>query len=310
MRLIDRYKGSLLGLAIGDALGAPVEFRSPGTFMPLTDMIGGGTHRLSPGCWTDDTSQALCLARSLIVCNGFNPRDQLQRYVRWWQDGYLSSNGRCFDIGVTTRDSLNHFLETGCVYCGSTGERTNGNGSLMRIAPIPLFYANKPAEAVSRAADSSRTTHAARDAVDACRYYSSLIVGALHGVSKEELLNGVYECEKGIWCQSPLSDKIREVASGSYKTKNPPEIKGSGYVVRSLEAALWAFYRSDNFHDGVMMVVNLGDDADTTGAIYGQLAGAYYGVEGIPQEWRDQLVKKGLIECMAEKLFNAAQPQN
>lgn len=172
----------------------------------------------------------------------------------------------------------------------------------MRLAPIPLFYANNPAEAVRRAADSSRTTHDARDVVDACRYYSSLIVGALHGTSKDGLLDGVYECEKGIWEQSSLSDKIREVASGSYKTRNPPEIQGSGYVVKSLEAALWAFYRSDNFRDGVLMAVNLGDDADTTGAIYGQLAGAYYGVEGIPQEWREQLAKKDLIECLAEGL--------
>lgn len=307
MDRLQRYTGSLLGLAICDALGAPVEFRHPGSFTPIRDFISGGVFRLPAGSWTDDTSLALCLADSLISCNGFDAVDQMRRYVRWWRDGYLSINGHCFDIGNTTRSALCEFEDTGDPYSGPTDMHSAGNGSLMRLAPIPLFYANLPIEAINYAALSSRTTHGALESVDACRYFASLIIGAINGASKDDLLSNYYEPIPGMWKEKPLTLKIDEIASGSYKDRNPPEIKGSGYVVKSMEAALWAFYHSTTFKDGALLAVNLGDDADTTGAIYGQLAGAYYGENGVPQEWRDNLIKQDLIVDFATKLYSAVQ---
>ncbi len=182
---LDRYRGCLLGLAAGDALGTTLEFQPPGTFEPINDMAGGGPFGLQPGQWTDDTSMALCLATSLIEREDFDPTDQMQRYVRWWREGYLSSTGRCFDIGNTVRDALAHFERDGDPYAGSTDPNAAGNGSLMRLAPVPMRYTGEPHESIAFAAASSRTTHGARAAVDACRYFAGLLVGALDEVDKE-----------------------------------------------------------------------------------------------------------------------------
>ncbi len=303
MQQIERYRGSLLGLATGDAVGTTLEFKSPGTFTPINDMVGGGPFRLKPGQWTDDTSMALCLAESLIEQKGFSPTHQLEKYVKWFREGHLSSTGRCFDIGNTTHSALQQFENTREPYCGSTDARSAGNGSIMRLAPVPLFFAQKPEEAIAKSADSSRTTHGAATAVDACRYLGALLVGAVNGVSREELLQEHYSPIPGYWEENPLVEEINEIAAGSFKHRQPPEIKGTGYVVKSLEAALWAFYHSQSFAKGCLLAVNLGDDADTTGAVYGQLAGAFYGEQGIPESWRLKLAYRDRIEYFAEQLF-------
>ena len=299
----DRYRGALLGLAAGDALGTTLEFKRPGTFEPITDMVGGGPFRLRPGEWTDDTSMALCLAESLIECDGVEPIDQLNRYVRWYRDGHHSSTGHCFDIGNTVRAALSRFERTGEPWCGSTDPDTAGNGSIMRLAPVPLFFAQDPVRAVAEAADSSRTTHGAPEAVDACRYLAALIVGALQGRSKEELLQPHFAPVHGLWNAQPLAPAISAIAGGSFQDREPPEIAGTGYVVRSLEAALWAFAKSTTFADGALLAVNLGDDADTTGAVYGQLAGAFYGVDAIPARWRQRLAARDTLERLADGLL-------
>jgi ADP-ribosyl-[dinitrogen reductase] hydrolase len=280
----DKYRGALLGLAIGDALGTTLEFKPPGTFAPITDITGGGPFNLKPGEWTDDTSMALCLAESLVERRGFAAKDQMDRYCRWREEGYLSSNGKCFDIGNTVSGALAKYLRTGNPFAGPESPNTAGNGSLMRLAPIPLFFAKDPKEAIHYAAESSRTTHGADTAIDGCRYFAGLMIGALRGKPKSELLSPYFNPteEPSFWSQNNLDPKIAAIAAGSFKSKGPPEIKGSGYVVESLEAALWAFSRSDSFREGALLAVNLGDDADTTGAIYGQLAGAFYGEEAIP----------------------------
>ena len=303
MDKLHRSKGALLGLAVGDAVGTTLEFKPPGTFKPISDMVGGGPFRLNPGEWTDDTSMALCLAESLIECRGFDSIDQLQRYTRWWREGHLSSNGRCFDIGIATRAALARFMTTRDAFCGSTDPNSAGNGSLMRLAPVAMFYADRPREAVLRAAESSQTTHAAGECVDACRYMAGLLVGALGGELKERLLSDMYEPVEGIWNETPLAPRIAEVASGSFRTKQPPAIQGSGYVVRSLEAALWAFHHAHSFEEAILLAVNLGDDADTTGAICGQIAGAHYGVDGIPERWKSVIRHRDLIESFAERLI-------
>jgi ADP-ribosylglycohydrolase len=306
MELIQRYRGCLLGLAVGDALGAPLEFRQPGSFAPIEDMVGGGSFDVMAGQWTDDTSMALCLAESLIEQQGFNPVNQLQKYVQWWREGHLSSINECFDIGNTTLRALMQFEETQEPYCGSTDPRSAGNGSIMRLAPVPLFYAKRPLEAIEKSGESSRTTHQATTAIDACRYLGALIVGAVNGVSREELLSERYSPIPGYWEENPLVEEINEIAVGSFKHRQPPEIQGSGYVVKSLEAALWAFYHSRSFREGCLLAVNLGMDADTTGAVYGQLAGAFYGEAEIPESWRSQLFRSHIIESMADRLFALA----
>ena len=178
----QRYQGCLLGLAAGDAVGTVAEFKPRGSFPPVTDMTGGGTWGLQPGQWTDDTSMALCLADSLIACGGFDADDQMSRYVRWWKEGYLSSTGACFDIGNATRDSLSRYRDTGEPFAGSADPYSAGNGSLMRLVPVPLFFASDPELAIRMSGEGSRTTHAATTCVDACRYFGGLLVGAVRGV--------------------------------------------------------------------------------------------------------------------------------
>ena len=303
----DRYLGALLGLAAGDALGTTLEFKSPGSFNPLTEIVGGGPFGLKAGQWTDDTSMALCLAESLTERRGFDPVDQLERYVRWYRKGHLSSNGVCFDIGVTTRQALQRFERTHQPYPGSTEESASGNGSIMRLAPVPMAYTADPAQAVAYSGESSRTTHGSLQSVDACRYFGGLLVGALNGASKEEILSPGYSPVPGLWAQKPLHPLVAEVANGSFKRRQPPEIVGSGYVIKSLEAALWAFYRSASFEEGCLLAVNLGNDADTTGAVYGQLAGAFYGAEAIPAGWRAKLALREKIEAFAQDLYSFAK---
>ena len=231
----DRYRGALLGLAAGDALGTTLEFKRPGTFAPIDDMVGGGPFGLDPGEWTDDTSMALCLAESLVECRRFDPVDQLQRYVRWWHEGHHSSTGRCFDIGYTVRNALVQFTRTGEQWSGSTDPRTAGNGSLMRLAPVPLFLASDPARAIARAADSSRTTHGAAEAIEACQLFGEIISRALAGKPKELLLKELRF--------KPLLAKTAAIASGAFIGKPENEIVGSGYCIASLEAALWCFFK-------------------------------------------------------------------
>lgn len=300
----DRAKGSLLGLAVGDALGAAVEFMRPGSFEPLTGMRGGGMLGLQPGEWTDDTSMALCLAESLLTCGRFDAHDQMERYLRWYRHGHLSSTGSCVDIGTTVRESLERYERTGEPYAGLTDPRQAGNGSLMRLAPLPIWYASDPAEAMARAAAGSRTTHATEAAVDACRYFAGLLIGAMSGAPREVFLAPRWAPVPGAFDAEPLHVAVDEVARGSFLRKAPPEIRGTGYVVESLEAALWAFATTDSFEAGALAAANLGNDADTTAAVYGQIAGAYYGLQALPAQWRMRLAKRALIEEYAERLVN------
>ena len=293
----DRYRGALLGLAAGDALGTTIEFSPPGTFAPVREITGGGPFALEAGQWTDDTSMALCLAESLIECRGFDLHDQLRRYVRWWRDGHLSATGACFDIGTTTRQALDGFRRTG-EPSAPADEWSAGNGSIMRLAPVPMFYANDLAAALEFAGRSSTATHAAPEAVGACRYLAAVIARALNGVPRADLLAPV----------DGLPPAVAAVAAGSYRELDPPEIAGTGYVVKSLEAALWAFHNSDDFAEGARLAVNLGGDADTTGAVYGQIAGAAYGAGGIPARWRAVLALRERIESFADGLLERRAP--
>ncbi|CAF1131698.1 unnamed protein product [Rotaria sp. Silwood1] len=329
--ILDRITGSLVGLAIGDALGASVEFR-PHQYLvayPVTDMVGGGTWGLQAGQWTDDTSMALCLASSLITQKGFNRYDQMVRYKWWYKYGYLSSTGQCFDIGNATRTALEEFYRRQMqlkkdynyqtefevdqllpdfikhvqfnVNCSEEG--VAGNGALMRLAPVPLFFCRQPPVAVEYSGQSARLTHGDNVAFDACRYYGALIVAAVNGEQKESLISDQFYDRHQSWFSSkPLHNDIIHIAKGSFKRPGGYKngIRGKGHIVSALEAALWAFWSADTFEKGALNAVNLGDDTDTTAAIYGQLAGAHYGYHNIPTQWIHKLYANQLIICVAE----------
>jgi ADP-ribosyl-[dinitrogen reductase] hydrolase len=291
---LNRSRGALLGLACGDAVGTTVEFKPRGSFAPMTDMVGGGPFQLLAGQWTDDTSMALCLASSLIE-NGFDTLDQMNRYVRWHEQGYMSSNGKCFDIGNATWDALDAFKRTGNAIAGSSDNNSAGNGSIMRLAPVPIRYLDTPDLALERCVEQSRTTHQAPECLMACRLLGDVLIRALQGRSKEEVLAPSQQA-------LPLSPGLKSIASGGYKSKTRDEIRGSGYVVESLEAALYCFWNTDNFKDCVLMATNFGDDADTTSAVVGQIAGAFYGQAGIPVEWLAKLTMAEEIGALADQL--------
>ena len=240
LTLTDRYRGSLLGLACGDALGTSVEFKPRGSFPPVTDLLGGGPFNLKAGQWTDDTSMALCLGESLLRKDGFDPADQMGRYLNWWQWGYLSATGECFDIGMTVRQALADYQEHGQPLAGSSDPQTAGNGSLMRLAPVVLFHYPDLAQVREFAGASSRTTHGAAEAIECCQLLAGLIAKALDGASKQQL--------QRLDAQGFRESKVAALAQGNYLDKTRDQIRGNGYCVDSLEAALWCFQHLSLIH--------------------------------------------------------------
>ncbi len=293
----DKLTGMLVGLAVGDALGASVEFLTPGSFEPVTGFRSGGPHNLPAGYWTDDTSMALCSAYSLIERKGFDPHDQMSRFLRWFREGYCSSTGVCFDIGNRTRSALLRYERTADPFAGEESMDQAGNGTLMRLAPV-VIHASQHAELLQLAAAHARLTHADPRCLDANRAFALMLKAALTALHPEE-----------VWQDQSLMDLLPEldaevigVCLGSFLEREPPAVRATGYVIDSLEAALWAFSHSDSFEQGMLMAVNLGEDADTVGAVYGQLAGAYYGLEGIPRGWRRDLYGYQTLVALAEQL--------
>jgi ADP-ribosyl-[dinitrogen reductase] hydrolase len=263
-------------------------------------MVGVGPFNLRAGQWTDDTSMALYLATSLVECNGFNAYDQMMRYCKWAETGYLSSTGKCFDIGNTVASALRRFCQTGEPFAGSSDPYSAGNGCIMRLAPIPMFFFPDLDAAKKFAAESSRTTHGAVECLDACRLLARIICRALSGRSKDEVAFGDSKTFVG-------SEKIVAIARGGYCKKLEEDIRGSGYVVDSLEAAMWCFVHARSFREAVLMAANLGDDADTTAAVCGQVVGAYYGVREIPAVWIERLALLSEIVELADRLYSASK---
>ncbi|NIY94485.1 ADP-ribosylglycohydrolase family protein [Vibrio diazotrophicus] len=294
---LDRSRGCLVGLAVGDALGTTLEFKPPGTFKPITDMMGGGHFCLKKGYWTDDTSMALCLAHSLLECGEFDARDQMNKYCQWMNKGYMSSIGVCFDVGVGVSSALRRYQKTGDPYAGSKARWSSGNGSIMRLAPVPIFYQLSLPDAVFYAGESSRTTHGSALCVDACRYLSSILFHLIHGHEKQIFTELEYVAE---------TEEIKEIQSGLFLNKSYKELTGSGYVIESLESALWCFMNTNSFESCVLAAANLGNDADTTAAIAGQLAGAHYGHQGIRGDWLSVLYKHEDILALSDELYALA----
>lgn len=294
----DRAVGALLGLAAGDAVGTTLEFRDRDTYSPLTDMIGGGPFKLRPGDWTDDTAMALALADSLMGLDDLDERDLLGRFVNWREWGLYSCTGECFDIGMTTRQALIRWEASGDIHSGSTDPGTAGNGSLMRLSPVAIRFWNDREKLADVAARQSKTTHAAPEAVDACVAFAEVLADAIEGKPKAGVLRPRAEVYAG---------KIGAIMAGSWRDKDRTAIRSSGYVAHSLEAALWCVHRTADFRGAVLMAANLGEDADTTAAITGQLAGALYGVSGIPEAWAARVAWGERIRETAGKLFGGTQ---
>ena len=282
----DRAVGALLGLAVGDAVGTTLEFKARDSYPPLTDMVGGGPFGLKPGQWTDDTAMALALADSLAACDGIDEQDLLARFAGWWRNGTYSCTGRCFDIGGTTAQALQRWERTKADHCGSTDPQSAGNGSLMRLSPVAIrFWKDRPALR-DAAARQSKTTHAAPEAVDSCVVYAEILADAIEGRRRSAVLKS----RSVGW-----AGRIEGIVAGTWRGKARDEVNASGYVAHALEAALWAVGRAPAYERAVLHAANLGQDADTTAAIAGQLAGALGGASSITGPllaklaWRDRL---------------------
>jgi len=308
MDKLNRFKGSLLGLAICDALGTTLEFTTYEYAQnnKVVDMIGGGPFNLKPGYWTDDMSMALCIADSLIEKGEFDAKDMMYKFIKWYESGYNSSTGYCFDIGNATVKALKYFRKNGTFI---KDDDAAGNGAIMRMAPIPMVFCNDPIKCHDYCKINAKVTHPSLQAIGCSVYMGWIIAELLNGKKKEDVLEGPDSQEWAYFqtdseMQHPL---VLGIANQDYKGKQPGVsggIVGSGYVISCLESALWAFMTTDNFKDGALKAVNLGNDADTTGAVYGQIAGAYYGLEGIPDEWIENVYDSERIQDIAEKLYN------
>jgi ADP-ribosyl-[dinitrogen reductase] hydrolase len=305
-RLPNSFRGALIGLAIGDALGTTNEFKTPGSFIPLYDMVGGGPFNLNPGQWTDDTSMAYALGQSLIYRDGFNAKDQMDKYIAWYRHGAFSCTGKCFDIGNTVRDALERYEVSHNPFSGSKDPMSAGNGSIMRIAPVILFYFNDIRNTILYAGESSKTTHGAVEAVAACYYFAAIMHAVISGVNKDIIISGAYEPFDCAWNDFPLTNSVLKIQRGNYLNKSLEELSPTGYVIDTLEAALWCFSKTDNFKKGIILAANLGGDADTIAAVYGQIAGAYYGEPDIPAEWIQSLSHQYIFYIQAQKMLEHA----
>ena len=290
----DRALGCFLGLAVGDAVGASVEFKRRDSYPPVVDMIGGGPFNLKPGEWTDDTTMALCLAETLLEAGNVDQDDFMTRMRGWLERGENTVPGRCFDIGNTTRAAIQQFIATGSGAAGQTSVQSAGNGSLVRLAPVAIFAAHDGDVAEAMALKQSRATHGFMEVLDCCRLFTAMLVDALNGADRDTATRPRV---------MPLSAKPLFINAGEWRGKTRAQISSSGYVVNTLEAALWAVGQTDNFRDAVLLAANLGDDSDSVGAAAGQLAGALYGASAIPAAWLAKLAWREKIEALANALF-------
>jgi ADP-ribosyl-[dinitrogen reductase] hydrolase len=267
-----------VGLAVGDAVGTTLEFKERGEFLPINDMVGGGPFRLEPGQWTDDTSMALCLGDSIISKDTIDSVDILERFVAWWQTGNNSVTGRCFDIGTTTREALKNFQNFGYLPA-LNAPHLSGNGSIMRLAPVAIRWYQDAPTAVASARLQSLTTHGSDECLEACATLAQWIIDGIHG--RPQIMN----------------EKLKRFPADL--------IEATGYVGHTMMAAQWAVLTTDNFRDAILAAANLGYDADTTAAVAGQIAGAKYGMAGIPQDWLDKVYWLSDLIQMADNLFDA-----
>jgi ADP-ribosyl-[dinitrogen reductase] hydrolase len=299
--LRERFQGALVGLAVGDALAASTQFRKPGTFAAVGDLLGGGPFDLPRGAWTDDTAMALLLAESLNE-RGFDAHDQVQRYARWQREGYGSATGQCVGISASVARALATAQYKRQPFAGSHDPEQLDKEPLTRVAPVVMYFFPDAAAAVARAADSARITAQAPLVLDCVRLLAAALHQALSGRDKALVLKP----PRDLWITASTRAEVLGVYEGSYTRRGPPEISAGGNVVHALEAALWAFNRSANFREGALACANLGRDSDVVTAVYGAIAGAHHGVSAIPGIWRNSLMKQEVIIDSADRLLTHA----
>ena len=297
--IIERARGMLLGLAVGDAVGAPLEF-GPRIVSPIErrEMSGGGPFDLPPGCWTDDSAMALCLSKSFVACQKFDPHDVMTRFVSWFRTGEGSSTGTCFDIGVTTRGALERFEITGEPYQGTADERSSGNGTLMRLASVSVFTLDAPVEeAVRIAREQSRLTHGSEVCLDGCSYLVQLLRLILQGI-EDPLVLALPRFEG--------HPDVLRAKSSLWGGTERRHIKSGGYCADTLSASLWACANAPDFERAVTLAANLGGDADTTACVAGAIAGAKFAERDIPRRWIEPLAQRHRIGALALSLVRSS----
>ena len=290
--LSDQIAGCFVGLAIGDALGAPVEFCRRGMFDEVTAYRAGGKFNLPSGAWTDDTAMALCLADSLIKNDGLSSQDLLKGFCEWASDGVNTSTGVAVGISQNTLRTLGSFKRDGLLEAKAFGSKNDGNESIMRLAAVPCTYAYDIEIGNSVARAQSKTTHASTLAEECSHYLNELITHLFQGRSLDDA--------RGILSKQTWSDPLTYALLIELKGLDAAAIKSSGYVVDTLQAAIWAVQTTKSFEAAVLKAVNLGDDADTVGAVTGQIAGAMYGYSKVPKA-----LKSGLFD--ERKLYVTSQ---
>ena len=297
--LRDRFMGALIGLAVGDAVAAATQYRRPGSFTPVGDMLGGGPFDLPRGGWSDDTSMALCLADSLLERNGFDARDQVERYRRWQTEGYLSATGQCVGITASSARAIAMAQWRRQAFFGSHDPSQQDPEPLSRVTPAVLFFFAISGEAITKATEAARTTCQAPAVLDACRALASAVYAAVSGqpkavvLAKATLAVDASETTEGQSANGP--------ANGGPGGNAAPRVGVTAPV--ALASAVQAFAATDNFRDAILYAANLGGDSDVVTAACGQLAGAYYTVKAIPTSWLNGLMHKELILGYADRLL-------
>lgn len=302
-------KAALFGVAIGDALGVPVEFLSRETLEnnPVMDMLGYGTYNVPAGTWSDDSSLTFCLAEALT--QGFDLQLIGQNFVRWYRKDYWTARGTVFDIGIATQAALIR-LENGEHPANSGGqqENDNGNGSLMRILPLAFYVFHKPVhERYEAIKQVSSITHGHACAIIACFYYLEFARGLIEGYDKLEVYRNLQRNIPGQLTELSIPtqeiQRFDRLLSDNILDLDAQLIQSSGYVLHTLEASIWCLLTTSSYPNAVLKAVNLGNDTDTTAAVTGGLAGLLYGYEAIPRNWLAQLARKEDIEDLSERLF-------
>jgi ADP-ribosylglycohydrolase len=300
--LRERFQGALLGLAVGDAIAAHTQFRKPGSFAAVGDLLGGGPFDQPRGAWTDDTAMALLLSESLLECEKFDAHDQVQRFARWQREGYGSATGQCVGISANVAKALSLAQYKRQPFAGSHDPEAQDKDPLSRVAPSVMYFFADVTTAIAKAAESARITAQAPPVLDAVRLLAAMIHLALSGRDRAAILHPPREW----WVRPSTRPELLAIYEGSYARRAPPEITGGGGILQALEAALWAFHGSETFREGALKAANLGRDSDVVAAAYGQLAGAYHGVSAIPGVWRNSLMKHEVVIDHADRLLTHA----
>lgn len=309
----DRYRGLFLGLAIGDALGMPVQHRRPGSFTPIGDLLGGGPYDLPRGSWTDDTAVMLCLAESLVEQTHPDLVDMQTRLASWQREGHLSSTGQCVGISAATARAIAAAQWSGNPLAGSHDPSRLEREPLVRVGAAIAFAHPDLPTGLRLALDTIRLTHQAPLLLDGARVYAALLSGALRGLSPEELLTpGFVQQSLPDW--SVLRPELLALLQGGWRDYPPHRLAGAGAgeggVLEGLAVAFSALHRGrQNFRDGVLWAVNLGGEADTNGALAGQLLGAVHGAAALPPNWVAAVARRPLLESLADRLLAAALAQ-